>query len=207
MIRAVRNLFAVIMMIVAFDAAAQAGLAQMRAFLSDTRTLEAQFDQSVTSAKLKAERRATGRMALSRPGRFNWEYDNPYPQRIVGDGHKVWVYDPELNQVTVKAQSDALAASPAALLTGSGDLEQAFELSEDGVANGLAWVAAKPRGEGSGFTLIRLAFADGELQAMELHDSFGQTTRLRFFELRRNQPVDDGEFRFQPPADADVIGE
>jgi outer membrane lipoprotein carrier protein len=142
-----------------------------------------------------------------RPGRFRWTYAKPYAQLIVGDGSKVWVYDEDLNQVTVRRLDLALGSTPAALLAGDKDIERAFKLSDQGEKDGLEWVAAKPRDKDSNFEAIRMGFGATGLEMMELADSFGQTTVLRFTAMRRNPKLDPALFKFVPPKGADVIGE
>jgi outer membrane lipoprotein carrier protein len=131
----------------------------------------------------------------------------PYEQLIVGDGERVWIYDPDLNQVTVRSMGRALGSTPAALLAGSTEVERAFELSEAGRADGLEWLDAKPRDKDAGFERIRLGLSGQGVEAMELQDHFGQTTRLRFTRLVRNPTFEPSTFRFTPPKGADVLGE
>ena len=126
---------------------------------------------------------------------------------IVGDGERVWIHDRDLNQVTVRKLSRALGSTPAALLAGSADVEKAFDMSEAGAKDGIEWLEAKPRESEAGFARVRMGFDANGLRAMELFDHFGQTTHLRFLNLARNPKVDPGEFRFQPPKGADVLGE
>jgi outer membrane lipoprotein carrier protein len=144
---------------------------------------------------------------FQRPGLFRWVYAKPVDQVIVGDGERVWIHDRELNQVTVRKLSRALGSTPAALLAGSADIEKAFELSEAGTKDGLEWLEATPREREAGFERIRMGFDATGLKAMELADHFGQTTVLRFSNLVRNPKVDRSEFRFEPPKNADVLGE
>jgi outer membrane lipoprotein carrier protein len=126
---------------------------------------------------------------------------------IVGDGERVWIHDRDLNQVTVRRMSKALGSTPAALLAGSSDVEKAFELSEAGTRDKLEWLEAKPRDPEAGFDRIRMGFSAAGIEAMELVDNFGQTTRLRFLNLQRNPKTDAADFRFEPPKGADVLGE
>jgi outer membrane lipoprotein carrier protein len=144
---------------------------------------------------------------LLRPGRFRWTYAKPVDQLIVGDGQRVWIYDRDLNQVTVRRLSKALGSTPAALLAGSSDVEKAFDLSEAGQRDGLEWLEAKPKDREAGFERIRMGFDTAGVRAMELTDNFGQTTLLRFTNLLRNPKVDAADFRFEPPKGADVLGE
>jgi outer membrane lipoprotein carrier protein len=128
-------------------------------------------------------------------------------QLIVGDGERVWIYDRDLNQVTVRRISKALGSTPAALLAGSSDVEKAFELSDAGEREGLEWLEARPKEKEAGFERIRMGFDVSGIQAMELVDYFGQTTFLRFSGMVRNPKVDPSAFRFEPPKGADVLGE
>jgi outer membrane lipoprotein carrier protein len=144
---------------------------------------------------------------FQRPGLFRWVYAKPVDQVIVGDGERVWIHDRDLNQVTVRKLSRALGSTPAALLAGSADIENAFELSDAGAKDGLEWLEAKPREREAGFERVRMGFDAEGLRAMELLDHFNQTTLLRFTNLRRNPKVDRSEFRFEPPKGTDVLGE
>lgn len=186
-----------------------AALDQLRAFLEGTKTARAEFAQTVTAKNGRKPSFASGTMALSRPGRFRWQIDKPYAQLIVGDGEKIWLYDPELKQVTVKKAGAALGGTPAALLAGDGmaALERGFTLRDGGEKNGLEWVEAVPKTGDSGFERVRIGLAGNELRAMELLDSFGQTTQLSFSHFERNPALPAAQFRFAPPAGADVLGE
>ena len=183
-------------------------LEQFKSFVSGTQSARAGFEQKVYDKGGKLTQEAKGSFVFQRPGRFRWVYDKPADQVIVGDGERVWIYDRELNQVTVRKLSAALGSTPAALLSGSADVAKAFELSDAGTRDGLAWLQAVPRDRDAGFERMRIGFgANGSLEAMELVDHFGQTTRLRFSSVQRNPKVDAKEFRFEPPKGADVLGE
>src|SRR5688572_20201678 len=180
---------------------------RFKTFLRDTQSARAQFEQKVFGRDGKLTQQSSGSFVFQRPGRFRWTYAKPVDQVIVGDGERVWIYDRDLNQVTVRRLSKALGSTPAALLAGSSDVEKAFALSDAGTRDGLEWLEAKPREAESGFERIRMGFSASGLEAMELTDNFGQTTRLRFSNLQRNPGIDPGEFRFEPPKGADVLGE
>ena len=180
---------------------------QLHQFLSGTRTLKADFSQMVVGKGGRKPQQSSGSVAISRPGKLRWDIGKPYPQLVVGDGEKFWIHDPELQQVTVRKADKALGASPAALLSGSNDLEKNFSLREAGEADGMAWVEATPKTGDSGFERVRLGFVGSDLQAMELFDSFGQTTLVRFSRIERNPNLPTATFKFTPPAGADVIGE
>ena len=184
-----------------------AAIERFKTFVKTTQSARADFEQNVVDRTGKPVQKATGTFVFQRPGKFRWVYAKPADQVIVGDGERVWIHDRDLNQVTVRKLSKALGSTPAALLAGSGDIEAAFELSEAGMRDGLEWLEAKPREREAGFERVRMGFSASGLQAMELLDHFGQTTRLRFTNLTRNPKLDAEEFRFTPPKGADVLGE
>jgi outer membrane lipoprotein carrier protein len=191
-----------------FAGAAEASaIERFNSFIRATQSARADFEQKVRDRSGKLVQESKGSFVFLRPGRFRWTYSKPVDQLIVGDGERVWIYDRDLNQVTVRKISKALGSTPAALLAGSSDLEAAFELTDAGTRDGLEWLEAKPRERESGFELIRMGFSATGIQAMELVDHFGQTTVLRFSGLVRNPKVDPSEFRFEPPKGADVLGE
>jgi outer membrane lipoprotein carrier protein len=201
-----RALLAAALSLAALAAHASA-LERFRAFVRSTPAASANFDQKVYDQNHKLVQESKGSFVFQRPGRFRWIYASPMPQLIVGDGERVWIYDQDLDQVTVRRMAHALGSTPAALLAGSQDVEQAFRLSEAGERDGLAWLEAKPREQEAGFSRILLGMGPDGVQAMELHDHFGQTTVLQFSNLVRNPKIEPGDFRFKPPKGADVLGE
>jgi len=212
MLRVMLQIFLLAIALLAAPLAQANSLDRLRAFLEGTKTLRADFTQTVMAKNGRKPQFSSGAMAVARPHKFRWQIEKPYPQLIVGDGEKVWLYDPELRQVTVKKQGAALAGSPAALLAGEGvaTLEKHFSLRDAGEKEGLEWLEAIPKSTDSGFELVRIGFAAnaaGELRAMELTDSFGQTTSLVFSRFERNPVLSATTFRFTPPAGADVLGD
>ncbi|WP_333843159.1 outer membrane lipoprotein chaperone LolA [Pelomicrobium sp.] len=184
------------------------GLEKLDRFVASTAAARADFQQTVRDAKGTPVQQARGTMEFQRPGRFRWAYVQPYEQLLVGDGEKLWIYDRDLKQVTVRGLGEALGATPAALLAGSNDLRTSFHLKEGGKGQGLEWVEAIPKARETPFQRIRLGFDPaGTLVAMELEDGLGQTTALQFFNLQRNPAIDPARFRFTPPPGTDVIGE
>lgn len=184
--------------------AAQAGAVdQLRSFLAATKTARGEFSQRVTVGK-KPPVASSGRFEFERPGRFRWTYEKPYEQVIVADGEKLYVYDRDLNQVTVKKLGAALPASPASILFGA-DFEREFEVRDDGERDGASWIVAKPRARDSQFDSIRIGFRDAVPVAMQIADSFGQTTVLSFDRFERNPKLDADRFRFVAPKGADVL--
>ena len=182
---------------------------RLRQFLETTKLMRADFSQTVLPKNGRKPQFSSGSMAIARPHKFRWQIEKPYPQLIVGDGEKVWLHDPELNQVTVKKQGAALAGSPAALLAGEGIavLEKSFVLKDAGLRDGLEWLDATPKNTDSGFEKVRIGFAGAELRAMELTDSFGQQTSLLFSKVEKNPALPVSTFRFVPPKGADVLGD
>lgn len=174
-------------------------------FLDELTSLRAEFRQTVTDAHERVLERAEGRMALARPGRFRWDYRVP-EQQIISDGVTVWLYDVELEQVTVRAAGEALAGTPAMLLAGEGDLNKEFEITDAGPQEGLEWSRLTPRRPDSDFREVRLGFAGHELRRMTFFDRLGQTTELELLQLERNPRFDASLFKFEPPAGVDVVG-
>ncbi len=179
----------------------------LRVFVEQTQSARAQFSQQVVDRNGRSVSESSGTMAFSRPGKFRWAYQTPYEQLLVGDGQKLWIYDKELNQVTVKTLGEALGGSPAALLAGDNEIERFFSLSDGGVRDGLHWLEAVPRSKDTTFEFIRMGFAGSTLKVMELKDNFGSRTVIRFDRLERNPRLGPDHFRFTPPKGADVIGE
>ena len=181
------------------------GLDDFLAFNSSAKTATARFEQQVFDRTGKAVEKASGTFAFQRPGKFRWVYDKPNKQVLVGDGAKLWIYDPDLAQVTVKKIGQAISSTPAALLAGKDDITALFTLRDAGTADGLNWVEATPKAQDTGFERVRLGLQGRTLAAMELHDQLGGRTMLRFIDLKANAPVASDSFRFTPPKGADVL--
>ena len=188
-------------------AMAAASVDTLKTMLNQTSTAKARFAQVVLDRNNKTLQQASGTMEFSRPGRFRWEYNKPYEQTIVGDGARLWIYDKDLNQVTVRKLDRALGASPAALLAGSNEIEKSYTLKAAGESGGLDWLDAVPRAQDTAFERIRLGFGKTGLEAMELKDQFGQTTVIKFADLERNVKIAPAAFNFTPPKGAAVISE
>ena len=181
---------------------------KLKSFIAATHSGQADFTQVVLNRDGQRIQSASGIMQFVRPGKFRWEYRKPYEQIIVGDGTKFWLYDPDLNQVTVKKLDAALGSSPAALLSGSNEIERGFELKDIGKRGGLDWLEAIPRNKDTSFESVHMAFdAQSELAIMELRDNFGQDTVLRFSNMKRNPQLAPSLFKFVPPKGADVLGD
>lgn len=183
------------------------GVDSLRAFFKSTQSVRAEFKQTVVDKQGRKVQEVTGTMQLQRPGKFRWDYNKPYVQVIVGDGARVWLHDPELNQVTVRSLDKALGNTPAALLAGSKEMEKSFTLKDEGRQDELDWVLASPKDQESGFEKVFIGFKGDKLQEMELHDNFGHMTVIEFSKLEPNAKLPTQAFRFVPPAGADVVGE
>jgi outer membrane lipoprotein carrier protein len=185
-------------------AVAADAVAALRDFVRDAKSGRGDFTQTVTSPDGSRQRASSGTFEFQRPNRFRFTYQRPFEQTIVADGQKVWTYDPDLNQATSRRFTQALGATPAALLAG-GSLDEPFTLSPLPARDGLAWAQATPRDRDSPFQSLRVGFRGAELAAVEVVDGFGQRSVLRFSGFQTNVPVPEARFRFTPPAGADVI--
>ncbi|WP_249383940.1 outer membrane lipoprotein chaperone LolA [Chitinivorax sp. B] len=183
------------------------GIDQLKAFVASTDSLQAEFSQQVFGQRSGAGQVASGHVTIQRPGKFRWSYIKPYDQLIVGDGQKLWLYDKDIEQVTVKRLDQALGSSPAALLAGSNDIEKAYALKDAGTKDGMEWLEAKPKSSESTFQTVKMGFIKNDLTVMELKDNFGQTTVIRFSRLERNPKLPADQFKFIPPKGVDVISE
>jgi chaperone LolA len=188
-------------------AAHAGGVERLKAFIAGAKTAEADFTQTVADRNNRVTQQARGKMAFARPGKFRWDYREPYEQLIVGDGAKLWLYDADLEQVTVKPLGDVIAGTPAALLAGDNAIEKYFSLKNAGEADGLEWLEATPKSRDTTFERIRMGFKGDVLAQMELFDTFGQRTTLKLSNFSRNPRIAPSRFVFTPPKGADVIGE
>ena len=183
------------------------GTDRLHAFFKEVQSLRGDFTQTVFDQYMKVKERAQGNLALQRPGKFHWYYQAPYHQLIVANGKKVWIYDSELEQVTVKKLDEAVGNTPAQLLSSGEGLERGFAIAEIGSKDNLEWVELTPREKDASFERVRLGFDQHDLRIMELVDNFGQTTRLEFSHLQHNPRLAATLFEFTPPPDVDVVGE
>ncbi len=182
-----------------------ASIDQLRNFLAQTKTARGEFSQRVGARGNAQGQVSSGNFVFQRPGRFRWVYTKPYEQVIVADGEQLFLFDKDLNQVTVKKLDGAIPASPASILFGSNQFEKDFEVRDGGTRDGLEWIIATPRAKDTPFEKIEIGFRDSLPAAMQLADSFGQTSLLRFTKMERNPTVDPQVFRFTPPPGADVL--
>jgi len=183
------------------------GVDRLKAFIAEAKTAEADFTQTVVDKSGRVSQQASGRMAFSRPGKFRWDYAKPYEQVIVGDGARLWLYDTDLDQVTVKPLGEVIAGTPAALLAGDTAIGKYFNLKDAGENGGLEWLEATPKNRDTTFERIRMGFKGDDLAQMELFDFFGQRTTLKLSRFVRNPSIPASRFKFTPPKGADIIGD
>lgn len=182
-----------------------AAIDTLKSFVRDVKSGHADFTQTVTSPDGKKKRVSKGSFEFQRPNRFRFDYAKPYEQTIVGDGQKVWLYDVDLEQVTVRPMSQAVGATPAALLAG-GSLDKDFDLANAPTgSDGLEWVEARPKLKDGQFQLVRVGFKGTALAVLEITDSFGQHSRLDFSGYTANASLAAQRFQFTPPKGADVL--
>ncbi len=184
----------------------EAGERLVDEFVDDMVTFRGNFEQSLVDATGQIVENTVGVLEIQRPGKFRWSYVEPYEQWLVADGLNIWSYDVDLAQVTVKPQAEALANTPALLLSGAeGALEQ-FEYRDSFVENDMTWVTLVPKDTSSGFERVRLGFVDDTLNRMAFYDNLEQTTLVQLYEVTVNEAIDPGRFEFLIPEDVDVVG-
>jgi chaperone LolA len=187
--------------------AAQAdGVARLQKLTGELKSFQAGFVQTLYDADSNPVQESRGAVILKRPGRFRWDYTEPYPQQIVADGEKLWIYDTELAQVTVKPIDQALGSAPILLLSSNKPLGEEFDLRDLGSREGLEWVELTPKVQDTDFNKVYLGLDGRGISVMELRDSFGQATQIRFNDFELNVDAPEKLFKFTPPAGVDVIG-
>lgn len=189
------------------------GLKDLENFLATTHSGSTTFTQTVTAPARTGEaaprpKTSSGTFAFLRPDRFRFDYQRPFEQTIVADGKTLWLHDADLNQVTSRSQAQALGSTPAALVASSASLaklSEAFEFKPEPDAEGLSWVRATPKQRDGQLKNVRVGFAQGQLAVLDMEDSFGQRSTLRFDGFKPNPGLTASGFAFKPPAGADVL--
>ncbi|MFK7890662.1 MAG: outer membrane lipoprotein chaperone LolA [Granulosicoccus sp.] len=182
------------------------GLDELTRFIAELDTFEADFEQSLYGSGPEPLETSVGSVRLKRPGRFVWTYTEPETQIIIADGERIWMYDKDLEQVTVNPIDDRIVGSPLELLMNAGDLAESFDLRSLGDAEGIRWVELSPREPSSDFEMIFIGLDDSGLAAMELRDNFGQATQIRFSNFKSGIALDDSLFVFDAPDGVDILG-
>ncbi len=185
--------------------AEQTPIEQLKSFLASTSSLTADFKQVTLDENEQPTQTSHGEFFLSRPGKFRWSYKKPFIQEIVSSKNKVWFYDADLEQVTIKKLDESLGSTPALLLSGDIDLEENYTLQQQGIDEDLQWIKLSPKNEESSFNYILIGLTEGVLGGMELSDNFGQLTRIYFSNIKRNKQLDNAIFEFTAPEGVDVF--
>lgn len=212
MMRSKIKFFTIVFIAACAGSAGAAGLESLENFIKTVKTGRTDFTQVVTvpvkQGQVARVKTSSGTFAFARPGRFQFVYQKPFAQTIVADGQTLWLYDEDLNQVTGRKQAQALGASPAALIASAADLhalQADFYLASDGQVNGVEWVLATPKTQDSALQSVRVGFRAGVLAQLDIVDSFGQQSSLRFQAFQANVVLAPSSFQFKPPTGADVI--
>ena len=190
-----------------FIALAKVDESTVESYFSNLNSMQTDFVQTVFDDKARVVETSSGRMYMQRPGRFRWDYQQPFAQVIVADGERLWHYDSELEQVTVRRMDSALSSTPLALLSGAAPIEQVFSVERAVTRDGLQWFELSPKDAQAEFKMLRVAFEGESLKLIELEDVFNQRTRLDFNHLQTNAAIDPALLRFQPPPGVDVVGD
>lgn len=192
--------------------ASAGGLESLEAFVKNARSGRAEFTQTVTSPPKEGqtlrEKVSTGTFEFQRPGKFRFDYKKPFVQNIVADGETLWLFDADLNQVTQRKQAQALGSTPAALIASAPDLKSLqadFALESAPERDGLQWVKATPKSKDGQLQSVQIGFQGDSLAALEILDSFGQKSVLKFGKVEVNPSLPAGTFQFKPPPGADVV--
>ena len=185
---------------------AQSAEKRLNNALGSLDNLTADFKQTVLDDDKNIVQQSSGRVAIQRPGKFSWIYTTPYEQQIIADGKELWVYDVDLDQVTVKPMSTGLASAPIMILMRKNKISSEFNISEVGQRKFLYWVELEPKSQDMDYTNVYIGLEDGAVKAMELRDKFGQSTQIVFENLRQNVVHNPKTFKFVPPAGVDVFG-
>lgn len=198
-----------VMLTLSLSAQAATGPARARldAFAQNLHSLTGHFSQTLIDINGQGSKTSSGTLALQAPRQFRWETLAPYKQTIVADGSRVWMYDPDLDQVTVRVQSAEEAHSPLTVLTDVKQLDTNFKVAERGERDGLQWLRLTSTAKDPQFDYADLGFDANGLARMSFRDQLGSTTNIRFSDWQRNAPIPPATFNFVPPAGADVIGD
>ena len=179
---------------------------RLKAALKNLDNVSAEFRQTLRDEDKKIVQQSRGTLKLQRPGKFSWVYTDPFEQRIVADGSELWIYDVELEQVTVKPMDAGLSNAPIMILMKQSDVSEQFTINEVGQRKYLYWVELLPTASDLEYTTIYIGLEDGSVRAMELQDQFGQSTQIVFENLRVGVVHDPATFKFTPPPGVDVYG-
>jgi outer membrane lipoprotein carrier protein len=186
-------------------ASIESGAAQLDRFMTDLQSMQGSFVQTVRDARDQVVEQSSGTLVIKRPGKFHWEYQKPNAQTIVSDGERIWLYDPELEQVTIRRAQLSISGTPAVLLSGQSNWRDSFEVERAEQRDNLLVINLAPKRADTDFKRVQMALKGAQLVAMSLTDKLGQSTVLDFKQFKRNALVSESLFKFTPPKNADVI--
>ncbi len=197
-------------LLMVFVSSAHAGehaIEQLERFLDSTQSMSARFEQTLIDQYGQRLQESAGQLSLQRPGKFRWDYTLPYPQNIISNGRKIWMYDSELEQVNIRPYDQLLASSPVKLLDNHKKLSEEFYVEAMPDAEGLQWVMLRPKQKESDFTQMLIGMKDGKIVSMRFMDNFNQRTAIEFKQLLLNPSFDSEHFEFKAPPGTDVVGD
>ena len=202
-----RVILALACFIPAMASAADSARAELEAFSRNIQIISAHFEQSVIGAKGNRGEVSSGTLALKAPRQFRWQTTSPYEQLIVADGNRVWIYDPDLEQVSVRSQGAEEAHSPLSVLTDLSQLDHEFTATEAGERDGMQWLKLVSKAKEPEFAFAELGFDQANLARMRFEDSLGNTTEIQFSNWQRDPKLPTDTFSFTPPKGVDVVGD
>lgn len=176
-------------------------------FLDKLDSLQSSFTQTLVDENGQTLETSSGVLYLKQPGKFHWAYKEPYEQKIISDGESLWVYDVDLEQVTIRTMDETLQQTPAGIILAGTDIDEYFVQNQLGTIEGYDWIELTPRDPETQYNFIKLGFTNNNLGMMIIDDNLGQTTRIDFDHVNRNTKLDAGLFALDLPANVDVIDE
>jgi outer membrane lipoprotein carrier protein len=179
----------------------------LQRFLDDFISLEANFVQSLINENGEELEKSEGVLHLQQPGKFHWSYETPYTQKIISNGDVLWVFDEDLEQLTIRKMGDAIEQTPAGIILGNNDITEHFIQVNMGVIENHDWIELTPKNIEAQYNNIRLGFEDSKLGMMIIVDNLGQTTRIDFTDVKKNAELSPALFDFEIPDNVDVIDE
>lgn len=176
-------------------------------FLKNFSSLESSFIQQLINENGEVLEKSEGVLQLQQPGKFNWTYVSPYAQKIISNGEVLWVFDEDLEQLTIRNIGNAIDETPAGIILGNNDISEHFIQVSMGVIEGFDWIDLTPKNLETQYRSIRIGFNESQLGMMIIVDNLGQTTRIDFLDVKKNAELSPTSFEFEIPADVDVIDE
>ena len=179
----------------------------LQTFLENFNSLESNFIQQLINENGEVLEKSEGILLLQQPGKFNWTYKTPYAQKIISNGDVLWIFDEDLEQLTIRNIGNALDETPAGIILGNNDINEHFVQVGIGLIDGYDWIELTPKKTETQYKNIRIGFNDTQLGMMIIVDNLGQTTRIDFINVKKNAELQPSSFELETPADVDVIDE